>query len=72
VGAITEWPAQMDEVQVFSTTLDEVVAADAGYALQMTVTADGAPLSDAYPTSLPTPERRVLRHYGCKIDYELP
>ncbi len=66
VVSIATWPAKSAEVQAFSAPISQSILPNYGYLLHLTVEAVGATLSEIGPAD------RLLRHYGCKIDYRLP
>lgn len=78
LGRITEWPPKDDRIQEFSTPLgDGGVEVEPGvsYYLYMDVSpGEDVPPEDFYPDSVPDCGscNRLMRYYGCRIDYELP
>lgn len=69
VVGIAKWPAQADAVQEYSVSIgDGEIEDGVAYSVFMVVNP-----GDAEPTEWGADEDgRWLRHYGCKIDYELP
>jgi len=70
-----EWPAQSAEVQDFDVALPSgglEVEADNGYFLQMNINPGDATEAEYYPPNDSTVARRVLRHYGCRLEFDAP
>jgi len=78
LALINEWPAKDGAIQEFTMELgggDGIeVEAGSSYTLYMEVVPGSAPAEEFFPPSVPDCAacNRVLRHYGCRIDYELP
>lgn len=78
LGSLTAWPAKSDAIQEFSTALGSggvEIEPGSSYYLHMDVSpGDDVPTEDFYPPSVPDCAacNRLIRHYGCRIDYELP
>jgi hypothetical protein len=77
LGTITVWPPKSDGIQEFSTDLGAGVEIEPGssYYLHMDVSpGDDVPTEDFYPATVSgcAACNRLIRHYGCRIDYELP
>jgi hypothetical protein len=78
LAQIQEWPAKSGTIREFSIALgggDGIeIEPNSTYSLYMEVLAGSAPDEQAYPPTVPDCAscNRVLRHYGCRIDYELP
>jgi len=77
VASMELWPDQGDEIQSFSATVDSAmatIAASRSYILHLQINPGDAAVPDDYYYSDDscTECRRLLRHYGCRIDYESP
>ena len=72
MGGISQWPDQADSIQEYRLSLgDEVVEEGYSYYVFMGVLPGDAELAEIYGGS-GDEANRWLRHYGCKLDYELP
>jgi hypothetical protein len=65
LGRITVWPPKGDAIQEFSTDLDVEIEPGSSYYLHIDVNSGDDVPPEVYAD-------RLLRHYGCRIDYELP
>jgi len=72
------WPDQRDEIQSVSASVDNANAtltADSAFILQIGIAfPDTVPAEDYFPDNgcSGTECNRLLRHYGCRIEYESP
>ncbi len=74
VANVSVAPPKSDGVQAFSADINPpvVVQEEEGYFVHMAMVANTPTAEEVYPAAETSEERRVMRHYGCRVHYELP